>query len=66
FGSEVKVLVDAKIESIDFVDERIVEAIKAFRENRVTLRPGGGGKYGQIELPTTTEKSTGQASLSDF
>ncbi|HHI30310.1 MAG TPA: TIGR00375 family protein, partial [Candidatus Methanoperedenaceae archaeon] len=64
FGSEVKVLVDAKIESIDFVDERIVEAIKAFRENRVTLRPGGGGKYGQIELPTTTEKSTGQASLS--
>ena len=66
FGSEVEVLVDAKIESIDFVDERIVEAIKAFRENRVILHPGGGGNYGQIELPTTTEKSIGQASLSDF
>jgi len=66
FGSEVKVLVDARLESIDFVDERILEAIKVFRENRVILHPGGGGKYGRIELPTTAEKSIGQASLSDF
>ncbi|MHC1583252.1 MAG: TIGR00375 family protein [Methanosarcinales archaeon] len=67
FGSEVKVLVDIDLERIDFVDERIVEAIRAFREKRVILHPGGGGKYGWIELPKRiARRGGGQASLSDF
>ncbi len=52
FGDEVKVLLDAKIEELNEVsEEHITNAIKAFREGRVILHPGGGGQYGQVELP---------------
>jgi uncharacterized protein (TIGR00375 family) len=68
FGSEVNVLVDVDLDRIDFVDARITGAIKAFRDGKVILHPGGGGKYGLIELPPAaqTNKSGGQASLGDF
>jgi len=68
FGNEVNVLVDADLDQIDFVDARITRAIKAFRDGRVILHPGGGGKYGRIELPPAIRqtKSGGQASLGDF
>ena len=68
FGSEVNVLVDVDLDQIDFVDARITGAIKAFRDGRVILHPGGGGKYGRIELPPAAHqtKSGGQASLGDF
>lgn len=64
FDDEVTVLIDAPIDSIlgahfDFnsdAHERVVEAIKAFREGEVRILPGGGGKYGVIELrPGTRE-----------
>ena len=68
FGSEVNVLVDVDLNKIDFVDARITKAIKAFRDGEVILHPGGGGKYGRIELPSAsqTNKSGGQSSLGDF
>jgi PHP family Zn ribbon phosphoesterase len=58
FGTEVNVLVDAPMD--DFrtntanfnLDARVIEAIKAFREGKVSVKPGGGGKYGVIELKT--------------
>ncbi|MFP4654572.1 MAG: TIGR00375 family protein [Methanohalobium sp.] len=77
FGSEIAVLVDAELESLD-VDERIIDAIVAFRNEDVILHPGGGGEYGWIELPgkTKTSKSnldnrsspgsSGQSSLLDY
>ncbi len=70
FGSEVAVLLDADPGEMSFVDSRIVEAIKAFREDRVVIHPGGGGKYGWIELPAgpgpEAENKNQQKSLFDF
>jgi uncharacterized protein (TIGR00375 family) len=73
FGSEVAALVDADIRELDIMDERIVKAIKAFRRGEVVLHPGGGGKYGRLELPNSIDPSARvqmpknrQRSLIDF
>jgi uncharacterized protein (TIGR00375 family) len=56
FGSEINVLIDTDINEITKVTlPAIAEAIQAFRENKVTIVPGGGGKYGAIELPNERE-----------
>ena len=60
FGSEVTVLIDASMDSIKDAhfefnsDDRIqvLEAIRAFRDGKISVKPGGGGKYGVIELKT--------------
>jgi len=52
FRSEINVLIDENIDEIAKVTApAITEAIQAFREKRVIIRPGGGGQYGIIELP---------------
>ena len=52
FGSEISVLIDVDIQEIAKVTApAITEAIQAFREKKVIIRPGGGGQYGSIELP---------------
>ena len=52
FGSEINVLIDENIDKIAKVTApAITEAIQAFREKKVVIRPGGGGQYGIIELP---------------
>lgn len=52
FGSEINVLLDVSINDITAVTTpAITEAIQAFRENRVIIQPGGGGRYGTIEFP---------------
>jgi uncharacterized protein (TIGR00375 family) len=74
FGSEINVLIDADIEDISKVTvPAVTEAIRAFREKRVVIRPGGGGQYGIIELPSEEELVTvslgprdKQMSLSDY
>jgi len=56
FGSEISVLIEADINEIKKVTApAITEAIQAFRENKVIVKPGGGGKYGTIELPSEEE-----------
>ncbi|MEM2989893.1 MAG: phosphotransferase, partial [Halobacteria archaeon] len=51
FGNEVAVLLDIDISNIaKIADPRVVEAIKAFRDQRIVIHPGGGGRYGKIEL----------------
>lgn len=53
FGSEIAVLLDADLREVAKVTiPVVVEAIQAFREHKVVIIPGGGGKYGTIELPT--------------
>ena len=53
FGSEIKVLIDTDINDISKITvPAITEAIQAFREKKVIIKPGGGGEYGTIELPT--------------
>ncbi|MCK4817708.1 TIGR00375 family protein [bacterium] len=52
FGNEVAVLIDADLTEITKnTDRRVVNAIKAFRENKIVISPGGGGMYGKLELP---------------
>lgn len=53
FGSEITVLLDANIHEIAQVTiPAVTTAIQAFRDHKVVIVPGGGGKYGTIELPT--------------
>ncbi len=57
FGTEVNVLVDCPIHELKAaevgMDPRVVDAIEAFREDKIHIEPGGGGKYGVISLNST-------------
>ena len=56
FKNEINVLLDSDLEEIRKVTiPAIADAIQAFREKRVIISPGGGGKYGTIELPQEDE-----------
>ncbi|UCH72509.1 MAG: TIGR00375 family protein [Thermoplasmatales archaeon] len=74
FCSEIRVLLDVDIEYISKITApAIAEAIQAFREKKVIIQPGGGGKYGIIELPKEGEIITvnlgpddTQKALSDY
>jgi len=75
FGNEINVLLDVDIKKISKVTTpAITEAIQAFRDNKVIIKPGGGGQYGQIELPSADNEllivsmgpSDKQTSLSDY
>ncbi len=51
FGNEVEALIYAEPEALKIVDEKVVNAILAFRKGDVIIHPGGGGQYGWLELP---------------
>ena len=53
FGNEVgNALIYSEPEDLKIVgDDRIVNAILAFRKGNVIIHPGGGGQYGWLELP---------------
>jgi uncharacterized protein (TIGR00375 family) len=56
FGNEIDTLLYVDINEISKVTlPAITEAIQNFREKKVIIRPGGGGKYGSIELPDNNE-----------
>ncbi len=49
--NEISILVDVDIEVIRKATPPVVaEAIQAFREKRIRIIPGGGGKYGEIVI----------------
>jgi len=55
FKNEINILLDVEYKSIEqATNNKLAKAIKYFRENRIILYPGGGGRYGQIELPNST------------
>lgn len=57
FCSEIRVLLDVDFEYISKITvPTITESIKAFREKRVEIKPGGGGRYGTIMLPDESDK----------
>ncbi len=71
FGSEVNVLVDASIDEIAiYSNPAVAEAIDLFRRGKVKIIPGGGGKYGVIEIHPSEEyipvNFNRQKSLLDF
>lgn len=50
-GSEIEVLLDIDMEKIKKITPlAIAEAIEAFREGKIKIIPGGGGKYGEIVI----------------
>ncbi|MCZ7355601.1 MAG: TIGR00375 family protein [Candidatus Methanoperedens sp.] len=69
YGSEVAVLVDSDIGGSG-VDERVMNAIMAFRKGKVKVHPGGGGQYGRVEISDkncmNNEGCEPQRSLFDF
>jgi uncharacterized protein (TIGR00375 family) len=48
FGNEIAVLTEAPLDEIIACDPEAGRAIEAVRNGRVTLSPGGGGRYGSI------------------
>lgn len=50
-GTEIAILADVPISAIAAVDPEVAAAVDAFREGRVVLVAGGGGKYGTFTLP---------------
>jgi uncharacterized protein (TIGR00375 family) len=48
FGNEINVLMYASLGEIEGVDSNLTPVIRAFRDNSLFIRPGGGGKYGKI------------------
>lgn len=51
FGSEIRVLVDVPVEELAKVHEDVAKAVWAYRNKKLIVIPGGGGKYGEIRLP---------------
>ncbi|WP_456365925.1 TIGR00375 family protein [Thermococcus sp.] len=57
FGSEIRVLVDVPVEALANVHEDVAKAIWAYRNEKLIIIPGGGGKYGEIRLPEEIRKA---------
>lgn len=71
FGNEVEALIYSEPEVLKIVDDdRIVNAILAFRKGNVIIHPGGGGQYGWLELPENLKvvnpRYNGQISFADL
>jgi len=63
FGNEVEALIYSNPEDLKIVDERIVNAILAFRDGSVIIHPGGGGQYGWLELPQNLKEEQRKGKL---
>jgi uncharacterized protein (TIGR00375 family) len=50
FGDEIAILTLIPVDEIRAFHQGLGDAIAAFREGRIILHPGGGGKYGTFEL----------------
>jgi len=49
FGNEYRILLEAPLEEIVNYDKKLAYAIKMVREDKVRIRPGYDGVYGEIE-----------------
>ncbi|MBC7080738.1 MAG: TIGR00375 family protein [Thermoplasmatales archaeon] len=47
-GNEINLLLDANLSELKGCPQAIVDAIIAFREGKIKIIPGGGGKYGEV------------------
>ncbi|HOO52950.1 MAG TPA: TIGR00375 family protein [Methanothrix sp.] len=65
--TEIEVLVEADLSDLEG-EEKVIDAIQAFRSKDVVVEPGGGGKYGRVRLPDrpNSTKDDDQRSLFDF
>ena len=65
--TEIEVLVEADLREMK-AEPKVIEAIQTFRLGQVDVRPGGGGKYGEVRLAGAAGGAgkEGQKSLFDF
>lgn len=65
--TEIEVLVEADLSKVEG-EERVIDAIQAFRSKDVVVEPGGGGRYGSVSLrkDSAERKIDDQRSLIDF
>ena len=50
FGNEIAILTPTPVSEISVVDKRTADPIDAFRNNRISFQPGGGGRFGTFTL----------------
>lgn len=65
--TEIEVLVEADLSELK-AESKVIDAIGVFRTGKVIVKPGGGGKYGEVALPETLEEKPKekQKSLFDY
>jgi uncharacterized protein (TIGR00375 family) len=63
--TEIEVLMDADLSMLK-VEPKVIAAIEAFRTGKVIVKPGGGGKYGEVALPEQSAPHDKQKCLFDF
>lgn len=63
--TEIEVLVEADLSELK-AETKVVDAIEAFRLGKVIVKPGGGGRYGEVALLQGTAAKEKQKSLFDF
>jgi uncharacterized protein (TIGR00375 family) len=70
FGNEIEVLIDVPAEEIaNVAGTKVAAVVKAFREGALRVVPGGGGRYGHLEIPfelAKAQKLGGQRTLVEF
>ncbi len=70
FGNEIEVLIDAPAEELaNVAGAKVAAVVKAFRGGELKVVPGGGGRYGHLEIPlelAKAQKLGGQRTLMEF
>jgi PHP family Zn ribbon phosphoesterase len=56
FGNEINVLIESEISDIEKIDSKVSNAIGAFRNHTIDIIPGGGGKYGEINIKSAVKE----------
>jgi uncharacterized protein (TIGR00375 family) len=58
FNNEITALIHAPMNDLKIVDPKVADVIRAFRNNTLQIKSGGGGEYGEIILPEESQNST--------
>ncbi len=74
FGTEMNVLLNSDIASLEEVDKNLARAIENVREDKVKIKPGYDGVFGIIDVlseigsgaPLVQDQKHGQKSMGDF
>ncbi len=70
FGNEIEVLIDVPAEELaNAAGGKIAAVVRAFRGGELRVIPGGGGRYGHLEIPlelAKAQKLGGQRTLMEF